>query len=140
MTNRSRQWMWADAVELLGRIERLRSQGHSPALAHGGVPGWEPPVDLIETDHEVIVLVALPGVDPQAAEAFIEEGVLVVRGRRELPEVFRAARIHRLELPQGRFERRLRLPAGRYHDVRRSAGEGCLVVTLRKNTGAGGHR
>jgi len=49
-----------------------------------------------------------------------------------LPPELRTATIHRLELPQGRFERRVRLPTGRYRDVRRSAADGCLVVTLRK--------
>jgi hypothetical protein len=40
--------------------------------------------------------------------------------------------IHRLELPQGRFYRRLRLPAGRYSGVRRAVVDGCLVITLQK--------
>ncbi len=143
-SNRSRQWMWADAVGLLDRVERLRQQGYAPAPATTGMANWEPPVDIIETDHDIIVLVALCGVDPQLAEAFIEDGVLVVRGQRVLPVEFRTARIHRLELPQGRFERRLALPPGRYHDVRRSSADGCLVVTLQKANGhrpiGGGHR
>jgi hypothetical protein len=40
--------------------------------------------------------------------------------------------IHRLELPQGRFERRVRLPAGRYGAVRRAAAQGCVLITLQK--------
>jgi HSP20 family protein len=46
--------------------------------------------------------------------------------------------IHRLELPQGRFQRRIRLPAGRYRDVARSAINGCLVITLSKAEGSRG--
>lgn len=129
--------MWADAIGLIDRMERLHHQNYAPARAGGGVACWEPPVDIIETAAEVLVLVALPGVDPQQAEAFIEDGVLVVRGQRVLPPEFRTAHIHRLELPQGRFERRLALPAGRYHDVRRSSSHGCLLVSLRK--ASGGH-
>jgi HSP20 family molecular chaperone IbpA len=49
-----------------------------------------------------------------------------------LPPELRTAMIHRLELPQGRFARRVRLPAGRYSGVRRSAVHGCLAVTLEK--------
>ena len=49
-----------------------------------------------------------------------------------LPREWRTAVIHRLELPQGRFQRRIRLPGGRYRDVARSAINGCLVITLRK--------
>jgi hypothetical protein len=44
----------------------------------------------------------------------------------------RTAIIHRLELPQGRFERRVRLPAGLYSGVQRSAYDGCIVITLQK--------
>jgi HSP20 family protein len=51
---------------------------------------------------------------------------------RVLPPELRTAVIHRLELPQGRFERRVRLPAGRYSDVRRAVVDGCLVITLEK--------
>jgi len=40
--------------------------------------------------------------------------------------------IHRLELPQGRFERRIALPAGRYDAVRRAAVNGCVLITLQK--------
>ena len=62
----------------------------------------------------------------------IEDGDLVIAGTRVVPEQLRTATIHRLELPQGRFYRRLRLPAGRYADVRRAAAAGCLVITLQK--------
>jgi HSP20 family molecular chaperone IbpA len=129
--------MWADAIGLLDRMERLHQQAYAPSQAGRGMAFWEPPVDIIETAAEVLVLVALPGVDPQQAEAFIEDGVLVVRGQRLLPPEFRTARIHRLELPQGRFERRLSLPPGRYQDVRRSSSHGCLLVSLYKTNNGG---
>lgn len=129
---RSRDWMWAQAVDLIDRVQRLHQQAFAPARASGGAPRWEPPVDMIETETELLVLVALPGVDLDKTEATIEDGVLVVSGSRVLPAELRTARIHRLELPQGRFERRLPLPAGRYGGVRRSSAHGCLLVTLRK--------
>jgi HSP20 family molecular chaperone IbpA len=40
--------------------------------------------------------------------------------------------IHRLELPQGRFERRVRLPAGTYRQPVRAMVNGCLLVRLEK--------
>ncbi|OFW98973.1 MAG: heat-shock protein Hsp20 [Alphaproteobacteria bacterium RIFCSPHIGHO2_12_FULL_66_14] len=93
---------------------------------------WEPQVDMLETDDEVLILAALPGVDPEQVVAVIENGVLVIAGVRVLPDELRTATIHRLELPQGRFERRIALPAGRYGSVRRAAVNGCLVVSLTK--------
>jgi HSP20 family molecular chaperone IbpA len=127
--------MWADAVDLLDKMQRLHQQSYAPVRAGGGMANWEPPADLIETENEVLVFVALPGVDLDQTEAFIEGGILIVRGHRILPPELRTARIHRLELPQGRFERRLPLPHGQYDTVRRASAHGCLLVTLHKVEG-----
>jgi HSP20 family molecular chaperone IbpA len=123
--------MWSEACEVLARAERLHRDFFRPASA-AMLPSWEPPVDVLETEREVLVLVALPGVNPERVEAAIEDGSLVIAGTRVLPPQLRTAVIHRLELPQGRFERRVRIPAGRYGDVRRASVDGCLVITLRK--------
>jgi HSP20 family molecular chaperone IbpA len=50
----------------------------------------------------------------------------------------RTAVIHRLELPQGRFERRIPLPAGRYGAIKSAAADGCLLITLQKMGAFGG--
>jgi HSP20 family protein len=124
--------MWSEACEMLARAERLHRDLFTPARSTSMLPAWEPPVDVLETEREVLVLVALPGVNPDHVEAAIEDRVLVIAGTRILPAELRTAIIHRLELPQGRFERRVRIPGGRYGDVRRSSVDGCLVITLRK--------
>ncbi|AUW58611.1 heat-shock protein Hsp20 [Sphingobium sp. SCG-1] len=131
-SDQSRSWMWGDAILLLNQVQRLHHQSFAPTRPSAGMANWEPPADVMETDSEVLVLIALPGVDMEQTEAFIEDSVLVVRGRRILPPELRTARIHRMELPQGRFERRLPLPAGRYEGVHRSNVNGCLLVTLQK--------
>jgi HSP20 family protein len=117
---------------MLAQAERLRRQLFRPAPSVGFGQSWEPPIDVLETDLEVLVLVALPGVNPDHVEAIIDDEDLLVTGTRILPSALRTAVIHRLELPQGRFERRVRLPAGRYQRVRRSVVDGCLLVTLDK--------
>jgi HSP20 family molecular chaperone IbpA len=78
------------------------------------------------------VVVALPGVDPDQVEATIADGNLLIAGTRILPRELQTAVIHRLELPHGRFERHLRLPAGSYRQPRRMAHNGCLIVRLEK--------
>jgi HSP20 family protein len=130
--NVARDWMWSEALEMLSRAERMHRELFRPAGTQARQPAWEPPVDILETELEVLVLVALPGVNPESVEAAIEDGDLVIAGARTYPPALRTATIHRLELPQGRFYRRLRLPAGRYSDVRRTVADGCLVVTLQK--------
>lgn len=123
-------WMWSEALAMMTRAEQMHRQFFQPrGPAHAA---WEPPVDVLELEHEVLVLVALPGVDPDQVVVAIEDGALVFSGRRTLPAALRTAVIHRLELPQGRFERRVPLPAGRYVAVERSAANGCLLLSLRK--------
>jgi HSP20 family protein len=128
----TRNWMWSEACEMLARAERLHHEFFRLAGTVSRLPVWQPPVDIIETEHEVLVLVALPGVDPNQAEAGIEKNILVIAGTRLLPAELGTATIHRLELPQGRFERRVPLPAGQYSAIRRSAANGCLLITLEK--------
>jgi HSP20 family protein len=129
-----RAWMWADAVDMLARAERVHRQMFQPQGPGVRAPSWEPPVDVIETEREVLILAALPGVDPEQISAVIhEDGMLVISGHRSLPREFQTAAIHRLELPQGRFERRVLLPAGRYQGaVRQGMNNGCLVISLVK--------
>jgi HSP20 family molecular chaperone IbpA len=125
-------WMLSEAIDSLARAERLHQQFFSLQSAAGArEPSWEPPIDVLETDREFLILVALPGVDPDQVEAVIENGTLVIRGHRVLPAELRNARIHRLELPQGRFERRILLPTGRYA-VSRFAMNGCIALRLAK--------
>src|SRR3990167_68853 len=127
-----RDWMWSEALQMLAQAERLHQQVFRPQTAGRLRPSWEPPVDVLETEREVLILAALPGGDVQKVEAVIENGTLVLSGERTVPAELRTAKIHRMELPQGRFERRVALPPGVYGEVRRFEANGCLVVTLAK--------
>jgi HSP20 family protein len=127
-------WMLSDAIETLARAERLHQQFlNLQPWAGAREPSWEPPIDVLETDREVLILIALPGVDPDEVEAMIDKGTLVVSGRRVLPAELRNARILRLELPQGRFERRISLPSGRF-TITRFATNGCVGLRLAKSS------
>jgi len=123
--------MWSEALQMLAQAERLHRQVFKPMPSRQGA-SWEPPVDVLETEDAVLILAALPGVDPDQVQAVIEDGALIISGERTLPDEVRTAVIHRLELPQGRFERRIELPPGRYGAVRSIAANGCLVVSLTK--------
>jgi HSP20 family protein len=126
-------WMLSEAIDQLTRAERLHRQFFS--LHSTGAPreaSWEPPIDVLETDEELLILVALPGVDLDEVEVVIDNGQLIISGQRTLPPELRNARIHRLELPQGRFERRLVLPPGRF-TVSRFAIKGCVALRLEKS-------
>jgi HSP20 family protein len=130
MTNDPNDWMWSRAVAMLDQAEQMHRQMFVPGRR--AQIAWQPPVDVLETDREVLVLAALPGVDPKQVHAAIEGATLVISGQRILPRELATAHIHRLELPQGRFERRVALPPGRYDGVHRAEAHGCLVISLSK--------
>lgn len=120
--------MWAEAFATLDRAERLQRQFFRPARSLS----WEPPVDLFETPDALWAVVALPGVDAAHVELVIDGSDLIVTGVRPMPREVLGATIHRLELPSGRFERRLTLPPGMYELFERRIENGCLTLGLRK--------
>ncbi len=126
----SPDWMWSNALAALDRMEHLHRELFQPRQSRAAC--WEPPADVLETARELLIYVALPGVKAQDVRAVIEAGALVVSGQRVLPQALRTAVIHRLELPQGRFERRIPLPPGRYSAVDVGSDQGCLVIRLEK--------
>jgi HSP20 family protein len=132
MSDDPRSWMWAEACVLLERAERMRARFFEPTVAGRAVATWEAPVDLYETEREIRIVVALPGVAPEDLEVFLEADTLIVSGRRRLPAAVRNAVIHRLEIPHGRFERRIRLPAARLRLGAKELANGCLSLGLEK--------
>jgi HSP20 family molecular chaperone IbpA len=128
----SDRWMFSEACEMLLRAERLHNQLFQPQARRLASPSWEPPADMLETESHIVIYVALPGVNQEHVELSIQGGELVIEGARVLPAELHNALIHRLELPQGRFERRISLPTGRYNQIAKNSVDGCLLITLRK--------
>jgi HSP20 family molecular chaperone IbpA len=121
--------MWAQACEAMERAERLHRQffhrGHA-------TPYWEAPCDIFETDDALTILIARPGVEVDQIQVTLSAGVLMVSGERPLPPEMAHARIHRLEIPHGRFQRRIELPPARFEISGRHLANGCLMVQLHK--------
>lgn len=125
-------WMWAEACSVIEQAERLHREFFRVGLPRERAPAWEPPVDIFETDEALVISVALPGIAAENIQVVVEGDVLTVAGARLLPEQDRTALIHRLEIPYGRFERRIRLPALSLSVVRSEFANGCLELTLQR--------
>jgi HSP20 family protein len=122
-------WMWGEAVDLLEQAERLQRQFFRLAGAAERA-SWEPPADVYADRDRILVEVALPGVPAERIELVFAPGELVVRGERRLSRQLASAAIQRLEIPHGRFERRLALPAGAWELVAQELSNGCLQLLL----------
>jgi HSP20 family molecular chaperone IbpA len=124
--------MWAEACMMIERAERLHRQFFQPSLSAIPAASWEPPVDIFETEREIWIIAALPGVEPQDLDVSLNGGELRIAGLRRQPAAVRGAAILRLEIPYGRFERRLRLSSARLELARSELASGCLVLSLTK--------
>jgi HSP20 family molecular chaperone IbpA len=120
--------MWSEACALIKQAEQLHRQFFEPSRE---AARWEPPVDVFETERQLWIIAALPGVAPEAVRVEIEGPTLIIAGLRPLPTKGRNANIVRLEIPYGRFERRITLSA-RLRLAERELSNGCLVLTFAK--------
>jgi HSP20 family protein len=125
--------MWAEACEMLERAQRMQRQFFRFGQAVEAQPRWEPPVDIVAYEPEVQVTVALPGVSPERVQVRVTNGALTIAALRTPPLNAQTTAVHRLEIPYGRFERQIALPAGRYELMEQAFANGCLVLRLRRD-------
>ncbi len=126
--------MWSEALSLLEQADRLHRQFIRPAAAEA--PVWEPPVDIVETADAVWVHVALPGAAADSVAVQFDAGAITISAHRPFPlrssEGECAARIHALEIPYGRFARRIGLPTQALTLAGRKMQDGCLTLVFSK--------
>ena len=122
--------MWTRACELIDEAERRHRRFFELLAVRSPQPAWEPPVDIFVLEGELRVQIALPGVRAEDIELEVSSEALLVRATNHLPRLASSARIVRLEIPYGRIERRIDLPAGRYELVGSELLDGCLRVRL----------
>ena len=132
-----------DNDDLQRYLAHFRRAGKRPTILFSQpvqeVQVWTPALDMYETAESLVVVFDLAGVDPQTTEVRAEPHLLTVSGVRlerrwsERPGERRS--YHALEIPYGRFQRRLHLPPGVDTEAAQAAyHEGLLEITLPKRT------
>jgi len=127
-----RSLMWGEALSLLDQADRLQRQFFRLESARAQAPSWEPPIDVVETADAVVIHVALPGVPADAVTIGVDAGGITISALRPFPAREGGARIRRVEIPYGRFERRIALPMQALELSGRILQDGCLTLTLAK--------
>jgi HSP20 family molecular chaperone IbpA len=123
-------WMWHEAVTALELAERRQRRFFAFLGDQTCAPTWEPPADVFETDSDIWIVVALPGVSAERIVLRVEAEELVVQTERAHRTGTEGMRIRRLEIPYGTFERRIELPAGNYTLREQRMVDGCLELHL----------
>ena len=88
------------------------------------IRGWQPSLDLYETEDAFILEADLPGVKQDDVTIEIENNHLVLRGSRHVESGLLTGSFHIMERSSGYFVRRIKLPQpvdndtviGEYHD------------------------
>ncbi|MGH9885092.1 MAG: Hsp20/alpha crystallin family protein [bacterium] len=108
--------------------------------SHAAESCWTPAFDLAERAGEYVMVVELPGVEPDAVDLTIEKNVLTLRGEKHpsfSPESNRDTRVFAMERSAGAFSRAVRLPEHIESErIEASFANGVLEVRIPKASAA----
>jgi HSP20 family protein len=101
-----------DLVSIQGELNRLfgRTYGGAGTDVSGGGASWMPPIDVYEQKDRFVVVVELPGIEPDGVEVSVEDSTLSIRGERRFYDEVDDDAFHRVERRYGQFSRALTLP------------------------------
>ena len=107
------QWDPFEDVGTLRRaMDRLLDEFFTPRRLPGGrVMVWEPPVDMYETETEVVVRSELPRIDPRNLDVTVTRDTITIKGETRSDSEERGRTYHARQLRYGACARTLELPA-----------------------------
>lgn len=130
---------WTVVSQLQNEINRVFGN-LSDSESSSATAEWTPAVDVLEYSDRFELLVDLPGVDSQAVEITLDNGVLTLSGERrqehnaEANSAENTIQQERRERQQGRFYRRFILPdTADAENVSARGRNGVLEVAIRKH-------
>jgi len=87
-------------------LQRTRSRDEEDISA--GL--WAPPVDIYETENEIVLKAELPEIDQKDIDIKVEDNTLTIRGERKFEQETKKENYHRIERAYGKFSRSFTLP------------------------------
>jgi len=94
---------------------------------------WAPAVDIYETEHELVVKVDLPEVDPKDLDIRVENNILTIRGERKFEKKVNEDNYLRVERAYGSFARSFTLANTVNSDaIKADYQNGVLTLTIPK--------
>jgi HSP20 family protein len=103
-----------DLAGMQGEVSRLMNSLFDAGSAGGagGPRTWTPPLDVWETEDELVYAFDLPGVGEDRIAIEAQDDTLTITGQRERTFDDQGDRFYRFERRQGSFVRSVGLPAG----------------------------
>lgn len=121
-------------IHLPREVERLFDEMiHRPWGFCREIRGWNPSIDVYETEDAFILEADLPGVKAEDVKVESENGDLVLRGWRTIEKSQSDGQYHTMERSSGNFIRRIKLPESIKKDaIEAEFHDGVLRVILPK--------
>lgn len=123
---------WQELVRLQQEVNELFSDFFNRFSSTKEI-SFTPQINMYETEEEVVLNVALPGILQEDIDISLEDDVLYIRGERPDPYGTIAGPRHIEELCYGYFERQVQLPAKCFSEkIEADYSDGILNVRLIK--------
>ncbi len=123
-------------IENIRKLLEMLMSEHTPAkhpIKMKTSFGWEPPMDVFETDTEFVVIMDIAGMDPHEINVATDGNVLRIAGVRRDVLPANRRQLHSLEIQVGPFQRLIGLPVRVVTDsVATHYANGLLEVRLKK--------
>ncbi|BAI81379.1 heat shock protein Hsp20 [Deferribacter desulfuricans SSM1] len=126
---------WDPLKDLISIQERINRMFDDTLATRKNSPqtDWIPPVDVLETEKDVVLIVEVPGMKEEDIDIQISDNILTIKGERKLPENA-AENYYRLERPYGKFVRSFQLPENvDVNKVKASLKDGILKISIAKS-------
>jgi len=96
---------------------------------------WQPPTDVYETDKDIIVKIAVSGLNPEDISLVFSDYVLTVRGRRkDNSPPHQKMCFYQVEIRYGYFERKIKVPKNvDANNIKATYDNGFIMIVIPKS-------
>jgi HSP20 family protein len=114
-------------------FDRRANRRFGCAPGESGVAEWVPAVDIIEEKDRFVLRADVPGVEREAIDVSMHDGVLSISGERHGQQRDEIDGIQRFERASGRFLRRFTMPeTANAEEIAAKIANGILEITILK--------
>ncbi len=124
-------------LEMKDLVQRARGAGYGTGASYSNLV---PPLDIYEKDGYLVVVMDVPGVEPENLKVQFSHGFLIIAGRKKAPKYEKQRNFVCLERNFGTFSRKVYIqhPLD-FSDVRGELREGIVTIRLKlRNERRGG--
>jgi HSP20 family protein len=110
LLNRFGGRIW-DPWREIGQLQNEMNRMLAGARSYTGLGQREfPPVNLYANEHDLLLTLEVPGIDPAKVDVTVTDDTVTIRGERPAEAAQPGQSFHRRERPSGQFQRAVQLP------------------------------